>query len=61
MRELLITHKDIVAKLNEIELKVSGHDDKITMIFDYLIQLENDKQQDEEQKNRKRIGFRQDD
>jgi hypothetical protein len=61
MRELLITNKDIVAKLNEIELKVSDHDDKIILIFDYLNQLEHDKQQQEEQVNRKRIGFRQDD
>jgi hypothetical protein len=61
MRELLITHKDIVAKLNEIELKLSGHDDKIILLFDYLNQLEHDKQQQEEQVNRKRIGFRKDD
>ena len=61
MRELLITHKDIVAKLNEIELKVSGHDDKIILIFDYSDQLKQSKQQQEEQTNRKRIGFRQED
>jgi hypothetical protein len=61
MRELLITHKDIVVKLNEIELKVSGHDDKIILIFDYLNQLEHDKQQQEDQINRKKIGFRKDD
>jgi hypothetical protein len=61
MRELLITHKDIVTKLNEIELKVSDHDDKIILILDYLNQLEHNKQHQEEQVNRKRIGFRQDD
>ncbi len=61
MRELFITHKDIIAKLNEIELKLSGHDDKIILIFEYLNQLEHDKQQQEEQANRKKIGFIKDD
>jgi hypothetical protein len=60
MRELLMTHKDIVTKLNEIELKVSCHDDKIILIFNYLNQLEQSRQQQEELAERRRIGFRPD-
>jgi hypothetical protein len=39
MREMLITHKDILLKLEQIEKKVSGHDDEIRLIFNALKQL----------------------
>jgi hypothetical protein len=57
MREMLQTHKDILLKLDEIERKHSDHDEKIMLIFDYLKQLEESKEQEIEQKTRKRIGF----
>ncbi|MFM2224570.1 MAG: hypothetical protein RJA07_772 [Bacteroidota bacterium] len=38
-RELLLTHKDILLKLEQMDKKVSGHDKQIKMLFDYLKQL----------------------
>ena len=58
MREMLQTHKDILLKLDEIERKYSDHDQKIVLIFEYLKQLEESKEQESEQKTRKRIGFK---
>jgi len=60
MRELLFNQKDIIAQLKEIAQKVEKHDDNIYTILDYLNQLEKDRQQQKDQANRKRIGFRQD-
>jgi hypothetical protein len=57
-REMLLAHKDILLKIEKIEQKLAGHDDKILLIFEYLRQLEQAKQQQEEQTGRKRIGFR---
>jgi len=57
IREMLLTHKDILLKLEKIEQKLSGHDEKILLIFEYLKQLEQIKQQEIEFKERKRIGF----
>lgn len=58
-REMLLTHKDILMKLEKLEQKLNGHDEKILLIFEYLRQLELGRQQQEKQVNRKRIGFRQ--
>ena len=58
VREMLFTHKDILLKLEKIEQKLSGHDEKILMIFEYLKQLEQTKQEELIVKNRKRIGYK---
>ena len=58
MREILATHKDILRKLEEIEKKYTDHDQKIMLIFEYLKQLEQTKQEDLELKTRKKIGFK---
>ncbi|MEQ1675216.1 MAG: ORF6N domain-containing protein [Chitinophagaceae bacterium] len=39
MRELLLTHKDILLQLEKIERKLTRHDDDIALIFQYLKQL----------------------
>ena len=36
MRQLLMSHKDMLIELEEIQKKVSNQDDKIEMIFNYL-------------------------
>jgi len=54
LREMLLTHKDILLKLEQIEKKVTGHDDDIQLIFDYVKQL----LKPPPQKPRPRIGFR---
>ena len=53
MRELLLTHKDILLQLEKIEKKLSGHDEDIKLIFQYLKQLLNPPQPP-----RRKIGFR---
>ena len=41
MKELLLTHKDILLQLEKIEKKLTGHDEDIALIFQYLKQLLN--------------------
>ena len=41
MRELLLTHKDILLQLEKMEMKLTGHDEDIALIFKYLKQLLN--------------------
>ena len=36
MREVLLTHKDILMKVEQLEKRVGKQDEKIQMIFDYL-------------------------
>lgn len=58
MRKLLSTHKEILQKLEQIEKKDIEQDDKIMLIFEYLKQLERSKQEELEQHNRPKIGFK---
>lgn len=58
MREMLETHKEIFKKLEHLERKDIEQDKKIMLIFEYLKQIEASKQQELEQKNRPRIGFK---
>lgn len=51
MRELLSTHKDVLLKLEQLEQRVSQHDEAIKEIFDYLKELLSPKA------NAKPIGF----
>jgi hypothetical protein len=53
VREMLSTHKDILLQLERIEQRLSGHDDQIVQIFNYLKQLVT-----QPQPPRPRIGFR---
>ena len=53
MRELVLTHKDILLQLEKMETKLAGHDDDIAVIFDYLKQLLNPPVSP-----RNKIGFR---
>lgn len=57
MRTLLLTHEEIFRKLEELESKGAERDDKIMLIFEYIKQFEEVKQQELEQKNRKPIGY----
>ena len=59
MREMIETHKEILKKLEHLERKEIEHDDKIMLIFEYLKQLEQTKQEELEQEPRKVIeGYR---
>lgn len=58
MRELLSTHKEIIQKLEQLQKNDIDQDEKITLIFEYIKQLEEVKQQELEQKSRPKIGFK---
>ncbi len=53
MREMLMTNQEILLKLEQMERKVTGHDEDIQLVFKYLKQLLNPPQEP-----RPRIGFR---
>jgi ORF6N domain-containing protein len=36
LREMLLTHKDLLVKMNELESKVTNHDKSIKQVFAYL-------------------------
>jgi hypothetical protein len=58
MQEILLTHKDILLKLEQLMKNDTEQDKKIMLIFEYLKQLEETKQQQSEQAQRKQIGFK---
>jgi len=60
MREIIQTHQELFSQMEEIRSKVSGQEEQITLIFEYLKQFEQAKQQELEQKQRSKIGFKQD-
>jgi phage regulator Rha-like protein len=53
LRELILTHKDILLKLEQLEKKVLSQETDISLIFKYLKELLNPNTQ-----TMKRIGFR---
>ncbi len=55
MREMLSTNKDILLKMQQMEKKLTGHDEDIKLIFEVLKQLLTPPQEP-----RKRIGFKPD-
>jgi len=57
MREMLTTHKEILYRIEKIVAKLDEHDDQILLIFEYLKQLEQTRQQQDDQANRKKIDF----
>lgn len=58
MREMLAQHQEIIDKFRFFEIKLGEHDDKLLLIFEYIKKLEEAKHQQDEQKERKRIGFK---
>jgi hypothetical protein len=53
IKEMLLTHKDLLLKMEEMEKKVSGQDDKILQIFNYLKQFVQD-----QKTPRKEVGYK---
>ena len=53
IHEMLLTNKDILLKVEQLEKKVSGHNDDIKLIFNVLKKLLNPPQEP-----RQRIGFK---
>ena len=55
LNTMLLTHKDLLLKMEEMEKKVTGQDEKIGQIFNYLKQFIKD-----QETPRIKIGFKQD-
>ena len=58
LREILFIHKDVLHQPEKVQSKLGEHDNQIMVIFEYLKQFEQAKQQESEQKYRPRIGFK---
>lgn len=58
MREMLASHKEILHRLEKIEHKLADNDNQIMVIFEYLKQLEQAKQQELENEKWKRVGYK---
>jgi hypothetical protein len=61
IRYILESHSEILRKLDWFEKHENEQDEQIILIFEYLHQLEQSRQQQDNQSNRKKIGFRQKD
>ena len=57
MREMLLTHKDILLKIEIIERKINKHDEDISLVFKALRQMLHEPKP----APRRRIGFKADD
>ena len=53
MREVLLSHREILQKLEQLEGRLTGHDEEIQAIFDHLTELVSPTEQ-----ARKPIGFK---
>lgn len=53
MREMLLTHKDILLQLEEMRKSIKNNDERVDMIYNYLVQFIN-----EQNKPRNEIGFK---
>jgi hypothetical protein len=58
MRTMIESHKEILKKLEMLEKKDIELDEKVNLIFEYLKELEQSKQEESDYKQRKRIGFK---
>ena len=58
MREMLMTHKDVLLEIERIKNQVTDHEDRILLVFEYLKQFEKSKQEGLDQLNRPKIGFK---
>jgi hypothetical protein len=58
MRAMIESHKEILKKLEMLEKKDIELDEKVSLIFEYLKELEQTKQDETDFKHRKRIGFK---
>jgi hypothetical protein len=55
---MIKSHKEILKKLEMLEKKDLELDEKVTLIFEYLKELEQTKEEETNFKQRKRFGFK---
>lgn len=53
MREMLLSHKELLLELEQLKMKVNGQEDRLDLIYDYLIQFVEDKKASE-----RKIGYK---
>jgi phage regulator Rha-like protein len=58
LRDMMQNQHVLITRIEQIEHEISGHDEKLLLIFEYLKQLEQSKQEEQEFKNRKPVGFK---
>ena len=58
MKEVLSSQKDLLKRLEKIELTVDGQGHEIQVLFEYIKKLIEVKEQKESQQSRKQIGFK---
>ena len=58
LRELMLIHKDLANQLEKVQDRIITHDNQISVIFEYLKQIEKTKQEELEHKNRPIIGYK---
>jgi len=58
MREMIASHHDLFKQLEDIRASVKGHDEQLEMIFAYLKQFEEAKQDRIDQQSREQIGYK---
>jgi len=58
MRHMVKVHREILLKLENLEKKDVEHEEKIILIFEYLKQLEQVKQEEQDFQNRPKVGYR---
>jgi hypothetical protein len=58
MRAMIESHKEILKKLEMLEKKDIELDEKVSLIFEYLKELEQTKKEETDFSKRKRIGFK---
>ena len=58
IRELIFLNKDLVLQLEQVRNRLTRHDNQITVVLEYLSQIEKAKEKELEQKKRPRIGFK---
>jgi len=61
IRQYALTHKDLTARLQELEAKYDKHDTQFKDVYDAINFLLQKDIQETEQKQRKRIGYKSDD
>jgi hypothetical protein len=59
LRKIALNHNEIMVAYENVANTVKDHDDQLKLIFEYLNKLEKSKQQEEDFKDRERIGFKQ--
>ncbi len=58
IRQYALTHKDLTAKLQELEAKYDKHDIQFKDVYEAITFLLKKDTQETEQKQRKRIGYK---